>query len=667
MKKTKNRRTGLHYCPPLAALLIPLCTTIGGTPPSALAEQSAPETSALLTEVVVTATRTPHTIKDVPVETVVITRQDMEQSNAQNAMDALKTVPGITSAVHDDVFGTYTWRAKMRGLNFNDGYGLILIDGQRVMGSGQSGGMGEYGIGLNQIPVEMIERIEVVKGPSSALYGSDAMAGVINVITSSTPEKASARAGASYGWYTIKDKVNSDGTVSKPSDDGQSRNVSQAFLSVGDRPLERLAYLIHYNYESADDIRQDPIASDRHSLMAKVDLAATDTLDFFLKGEASTYEKTDNREEDSYRLSAGLEWQPSPDHFLAVKGYTYSWDFVHGYPGYSYGFKHGDTGFDQMEIQYTWYASDEQTWTLGGESQRQGIDYIIDNADGSTIGVEENVTTNSLYAQDEITLFDDVTLVAGARFDDHSNFGSEVNPKLSLMYALTDATTLRASAGRSFKSPTIRQLYYDSPYRHGSYYVQSNRELQPEIGMGYSAGVEQWLYNDHLLASVSMFRNEIDDMVIREDTNTLYDGLPLLTYRNVEQATTQGVEFLTKFSQQDFSLTLAYTYTASEDNATGKDLTYVPEHSLTLLPAYEWPAYGLGLSGVLTYTGKQYTDSANTSEIGANTVVDARIYKKLTEGVRLSFEVDNLFDSDKGDEGNYRSGRMVQLKMDVSF
>lgn len=667
MNETKNRGTGLRYGPPLATVLIPLCVLLGGATSSAMAEQSAPETSAMLKEVVVTATRTPHTLKDVPVETVVVTRQDMEQSNAQNAMDALKTVPGITSAVHDDVFGTYTWRAKMRGLNFNDGYGLILIDGQRVMGSGQSGGMGEYGIGLNQIPVEMIERIEVVKGPSSALYGSDAMAGVINVITRSTPEKASGRAGASYGWYTIKDKVNSDGSVSKPSDDGQSRNASQAFLSFGDRPLERLGYLIHYDYESADDIRQDPITSDRHSLMAKIDLAVTDNLDFFLKGEASKYEKTDNREEDSHRLSAGLEWQPSADHFLAVKGYTYSWDFVHGYPGYSYGFKHGDTGFDQMEIQYTWYASDQQTLTLGGETQQQGIDYIIDNDDGSSIRVEESVTTNSLYAQDEITFFDDLTLVAGARFDDHSNFGREVNPKLSLMYTLTDTTTLRASAGRAFKSPTIRQLYYDTPYRHGSYYVQSNRDLKPEIGMGYSAGVEQWFRNDHLMTSLSMFRNEIDDMVIREDTGTLFEGLPLMTYQNVEKANTQGVEFLTKFSQKDFSLTLAYTYTASENKGTGKDLTYVPEHTLTLVPAYEWPGYGFGVSGVITYTSRQYTDSANTSEISGNTVVDTRIYKKLADRARLSLVVDNLFDSDKGDEGNYRSGRMLLVKMDISF
>ncbi len=667
MNNTDSRGAGRRCGPILVSALIPLSTIMIGAMASAQADPVTPESPVVLEEVVVTATRTPHTLKNVPVETVVISRKDIEQSNAQNVMDALKTVPGITSSVHDDVFGTYTWRAKMRGLNFNDGYGLILIDGQRVMGSGQSGGMGEYGIGLNQIPVEMIERIEIVKGPSSALYGSDAMAGVINIITRKVPDKPSGRAGASYGWYKIKEKINSDGSVSKPSDDGQSRNTSQAYLSFGDRPLERLGYLIHYTYESADDIRHDPIQSDRHSLMAKMNLAATDQLDFFVKGEVSEYEKTDNREEDSHRVSVGLEWQPTDAHFLSVKGYTYTWDFVHGFPGYSYGFKHGDTGFDQVEVQYTWDISDNQALTMGGEIQQQSIDYTINNVDGSTILVKEDVKTNSLYGQDEITLFDDLTLVAGLRLDDHSNFGSEFNPKLSLMYQLSDFTTLRASAGRAFKSPTIRQLYYDSPYRHGSFYVQSNRDLQPEIGVGYSAGIEQWFLDDHLTTSLGMFRNEIKDMVVREDTGILYDSLPLMSYQNVEEAVTQGLELLTKFSDQDFSLTLAYTYTASENKVTGKDLTYVPEHSLSLAPAYEWPEYGLVFSGVVTYSGKQYKDSDNTTEINGHTVFDCRIAKKLADKARLSFEADNIFDSDKGDDSNYRSGRMLLVKMDVSF
>ena len=648
----------------MAFLLLNFILTEGGS--VVLAEEFVPEATTVLDEVVVTATRTPHSLKDVPVETVVITSKDIEQSNAQNAMDTLKMVPGFTSAVHDDVFGTYTWRAKMRGLSFNDGYGLILIDGQRVMGSGQSGGMGEYGIGLNQIPVEMIERIEVVKGPSSALYGSDAMAGVINIITKKSPDKTTGRAGVSYGWYKVKEKTRSDGTVEKPADDGKNRNVSQAYVSFGDRPVEHLGYLIHYNYESAEDIRQDPTQSDRHSLMAKMDLMATDHLDVFLKGEVSNYEKTDNREEDSHRISLGLEWQPTDEHFIAIKGYTYTWDFVHGYPGYSYGYKHGDTGFDQIELQHTWYVNDQHALTMGGELQQQTIDYTITNENGSVILVDEEVKINSLYGQDEINFFEDLTLVAGVRFDDHSNFGSEVNPKLSLMYSLSDATTFRASAGRAFKSPTIRQLYYDTPYRHGSYYAQSNRDLSPEIGHGYSFGVEQWFWGDCIMTNLGLFRNEVKDMVVREDTDTFYDGLPLMTYQNVEEAITQGLELLVKVNYQNFSLTSAYTYTSSEDKATGNDLAYVPEHSFVLSPAYEWSNCNLGVSGVFSYTSKQYKGSDNTSQIDGHTVVDARIYKDLSKA-QLSFEIDNMFDSDKGDDGNYRSGRMLLVKMDVFF
>ncbi|MFV9646318.1 MAG: TonB-dependent receptor plug domain-containing protein, partial [Desulfobacterales bacterium] len=305
-----------------------------------------------LGDIVVTATKTPHTLKDVPVETIVITREDIEKTNAQNAIDILKNIPGIDASVHDDVFGTYTWQAKMRGLSFNNGYGLILVDGQRVMGCGQSGGMGEYGSGLNQIPVDMIEKIEVVKGPSSALYGSDAMAGVINIITRKSPKKATGSAGVSYGWYKVKEKGET-----KPSDDGHSRNISKNYVSYGDKISDRFGYLLHYNYDSAEDIGQDPVKSNRHSFMGKLDGELSESIDLYLKYEVSDYEKADSREEESYRVSAGINFRPTDDHFFSLKGYTYTWDFTHGYPGYSYGYKYGDVGYDQIEIQYTWYSS----------------------------------------------------------------------------------------------------------------------------------------------------------------------------------------------------------------------------------------------------------------------------------------------------------------------
>jgi outer membrane receptor for ferrienterochelin and colicins len=621
-----------------------------------------------LKDIVVTGTRTPHALKDVPVETVLINREDIERTNAQNAMDVLKNIPGIDSSVHDDVFGIYTWRAKLRGLNFNDGYGLILIDGQRAMGCGQSGGMGEYGTGLNQIPVDMIERIEVVKGPSSALYGSDAMAGVINIITKKIPKKATGSAGVSYGWYKIKEKKSNSGTITKPSDDGQSRNFSKNYVSFGDKISDRFGYLLHYNYDGAEDIGQDPIKSNRHSFMGKLDADLSETIDLYLKYEVSDYEKADSREEESYRVSAGIDFRPTDNHFFSLKGYTYTWDFTHGYPGFSYGYKHGDVGYNQGEVQYTWYSSDWNALTLGGEVQEQCIDYVIENADGSMVNVKENVDTSSLYVQDEITLFKAFTLVGGFRYDDHSTFGSKVNPKLSLMYKFSEDTTLRASAGKAFKSPTLRQLYYDTPYRHGDYYCKSNPDLQPEKAIGYSASIEQWLFDQSIMINLGYFRNDVDDMVIREDTGTMYNSLPLKEYRNVEEAWTQGVEFMCRaYTDEGFSASLSYTYTDSENKETGKELTYTPKHVLSILPAYELEKYGLGTSATVSYIGKQYTNSDNTDEIDAHTVVDAKIYKNLSDKAKLSFEADNIFDSDKGDEGNFRTGRTFTVKLDVSF
>lgn len=632
---------------------------------TAMAQEPSPPPH-LLEQVVVTGTRTTHTLADTPVETQVIGREEIARTNAQNTADLLKGVPGVSVSAHDDTFGTYTWNARMRGLSINDGYALLLVDGQRVMGSGQSGGMGEYGIGLNQIPVAMIERIEVVKGPGSALYGSDAMAGVINIITRRTPRKQGGGAGVAYGWYDIRERLK-NGVVEEARD--TDRHQSQAYGWFGDRPLDRLGYLLHYSQESGEDSGEKRIDSDRHSLLAKVDLDPTDRLRLFAKGEASDYEKEDDRKEKSYRLSAGADWQAAAEHLFSLKGYTYTWDFDHGYLDNTYGHKTGDIAYRQVEGQHTWSASETHTLTTGAEFQRQTIDFRIDNADGSTIGVTRRVDIASLFLQDEITLGSGgATLVPGVRYDDHSVFGGEVNPKLSTMYRFSPETTLRASVGRAFKSPTIRQLYYDAPYRHGSYYVQSNPDLRPETAIGYSAGVEHWLKEGSAMGSVGYFRNNVKELVAREETGTLYNGLPLQIYRNIEKASSQGLEVIGRlWPAEGLSLALAYTYTDSENRENGKELTYTPEHQVSLTPAGELKEYGVGLSATLAHSSRQYTNSANTASIGAHTVVDAKIWKILRDNVTLALEADNLFDSDKGDEGNFRTGRTVTAKLDLAF
>jgi len=449
----------------------------------------------------------------------------------------------------------------------------------------------------------------------------------------------------------------------------KDRHQSQAYAYFGDRPWERWGYLFQYVQENAQGIGDTRIDSNRHSFMAKVDADLSERTELFVKGEVSDYETEESQKEKSHRLSAGIDWRPGDNHFFSLKGYTYNWDFNHGFVDMSYGHKYGDVGFHQVEGQYTWRANQTHTVTAGAELQRQGIEYLMDNLDGSRVTVKEDVDVWSTYFQDEISLLNGrVSLVPGVRYDDHSSFGSEINPKLSLMYRLLEATTLRASVGRSFKSPTIRQLYYDVPYRHGNYYALSNPGLAPETAIGYSVGLEQWLMKNSLMFSVGYFRNDIEDMVVSEDTGQLFEGLPLQTYRNVERAQIQGLELLSKFwFSREAALGLSYTYTDSENKENGQDLTYTPEHQFSLTPSYELQEYAVGMSATIAYNSKQYTNTNNTSQLDEYTVVDAKVYKGLGKTAKLSLEADNIFDSDKGNETSFRVGQTFTLKLDLTF
>ncbi len=622
-----------------------------------------------LNEIVVTGTRTPHTLKDVPVETILITRTEIERSNAQTVTDILKNVPGLNSSGVDDVFGGTSARVRLQGLSFNDGYGLILIDGQRLHGSAQSGSHGEYAVGLNQIPVAMIERIEVVKGPGSVLYGSDAMAGVINIITKKTPKETVAGASASYGWYDIKEQV-VDGKTTRPSDDGHHRNLAEYSMYFGDSPHEKVGYLVTYSYEKTENIGINPIPTDRHSFMAKTDIKLTDDLGAWLKGEASTFDRegTGPATEDSYRVAAGTSWQPSDKHAVEVKGYHYLDDFTAASTSSD---RYGTIGYDQAEAQYTLKFGKIQAITIGTEFQRQGIDYRMNNKNANlntTTNVNEDVDTWSLFAQDEVILLDVLTIIPGVRYDEHSTFGDSFNPKLGMMYKLFASTIFRGSVGRAFKSPTIRQLYYDVPFYHSPFWVQSNPDLEPETSIGYSAGVEQWFWDSRISLNLGLFRNDIENMVVSETTGRTFNGQPLHVYRNVDEAMTQGIDVGAKLLlTKDLTFNVGYTYTETEDKENGLELTYSPNHQIHFSPAYEFAPLGVGISSVISYNSEQYSDAANLLTVDDHVVVDANIYKKLGKKGKLTFQADNIFDSDKGDERSFREGQTFIVKLDINI
>ena len=174
-----------------------------------------------------------------------------------------------------------------------------------------------------------------------------------------------------------------------------------------------------------------------------------------------------------------------------------------------------DSLVDDSREQSRAYLSygDKNFITMGVETLTQDMDYIFNNyrddALEATVPVKKTVKTNSFYLQDEIVLMNErLRIVPGVRIEDHSTFSSEVNPKLSVMFVAKPNTTVRASVGKAFKSPTIRQLYYQGIYRHGDSYRESNPDLLPETALSFTAHIEQRLMQDKLELGLGFFRTD---------------------------------------------------------------------------------------------------------------------------------------------------------------
>jgi outer membrane receptor for ferrienterochelin and colicins len=198
-----------------------------------------------------------------------------------------------------------------------------------------------------------------------------------------------------------------------------------------------------------------PAKTTRHSLMGKWHTDITDNLSFNLNANYGRSRRDSNvssprydREYDSYRFAGGLTYKLSA-HEFNMKGYTYWQDYSRNAPGATHGYDTGKAGYDEVEALYSWYT-DMNIFTVGVATLSEHVDNITrnypQNAPPTISIVDRSAITNSLFVQDEIMLFGQkLTLVPGARLDDHSAFGTEINPKFSAMYRLAQAATLRGS------------------------------------------------------------------------------------------------------------------------------------------------------------------------------------------------------------------------------
>ncbi|MEW6040198.1 MAG: TonB-dependent receptor, partial [Elusimicrobiota bacterium] len=554
--------------------------------------------------IVVTATKTPRPLKDVPAETILIKKEDTRKSNAKNVSELLRDVPGF-NIVGENTAGSSAYLSRFRGFDFDKGYGLILINGERVLG----GGMGEYGISLNQMPSEMIEKIEIVKGGSSVLYGSDAITGVVNIITKPIPEKPTFTVSGGYGSY----------------------KTSQLNICYG-RKIEKFGFLLNTHNETSQRGRYGASEDDFDGayILTKLSYDFSNKVKFSL---GNNYDKLQWRYqiEKKYRLSPSFELLLPSGAVLNIKGYWHKLFMDSFSPGYTR--RTGDIKYTQTELQYSRFFGRNHFITLGAEYLQRDIDSNFAN---------KIDTIRGFYLQDEITK-KPLNIDIGCRIDAHSLYGTETNPRVSFMWETSDKIRIRTSAGSAFKSPTIRQLYVF--FRHGNWWNKPNCDLKPETSWSYSAGIEHTI-SKNVSMNFGLFRNDVKDIVIAVETSEKIDNIPIRTWKNAQGAFAQGIELGMNATLLDIlSMNLSYTYTDTENTDTKKKLPYNPYNSAGVGMNYHVKQWETSFRWKTNYYSSAYTDETNTKQIESYSISNLKITKDIIKDISFSIDVDNIFES----------------------
>ena len=568
-----------------------------------------------LQEVVVTATGTGHLLKDVPVQTEVISRKMIESYGGKSIEDILSGLTASFSFNEGDM-GSQT---QLNGLGNN--YILILIDGKRI--HGDNGGENDLGL----IDPHNIERIEIVKGAQSALYGSDAMAGVINIITKKhDTEGLLLEENTRYGRF---------------NDIRQHNGVGFRIGKVQSYTGFQLQHTDGWQNTSNEYAEGHVITDSRNKTLNKFTnwqisekLTYNPTKDLELYADGSFYRKIINRPTNGrypscdvytydllYRnasvsasgkyftnrkkkdyLSLDLDWNKHA-YYYSYTARTYEDAYIDGELEHGVPFYAGQERLqsDQQRMMATlkgvFHLPYSNTLNVGAEYRHDYLKAPMRTANGSA-----SDNTAAVYAQDEYTPFQWLNITAGMRLVDNAKFGFHFTPKLSAMASFGDFR-FRLGWSQGFKSPTVKELYYRYLHVMGSttFFNMGNTDLKPQTSNYFSANLEY--RTSKFSASVTGYYNKLDKMIalinvpvdeLPKDVTTGYlgDGSGKVTarrYQNMENAKTYGVDVNLSYNiYKDLSMTANYSYLDTKANKYNTDHSRLEKAVIDGMAHHKW-------------------------------------------------------------------------------
>lgn len=607
--------------------------------------QAEEKSSFTLDETVVTATLSEMEVGKVPAAVEVITAREIAEMGAETLHQILAEAQSVTLEPTSGRQST----VRLRGLG--SGSVLVLLDGVRLPSGFQDK------VDLVEIPAGLIERIEIVRGPGSALYGSDAIGGVINVITKKPSGKPAAWFGSRYGQ----------------SRHGQAEET--VFDAGASGTAGSLGYVVAGSFSDkgrfdfdASDMQTDGddmhVASGAASLLWQAGERTTVSLGaIYAEVEREGLRAKNKRENDwnngSDRFTGNVELR----HELADDS---SLLFRLSRSEYDWGLKltpKDGSASEQHEVKQvsTQYDGRWRLGVAGGHIVTTGVEYRAEERVDDA--VESDVQNFAVFVQDEISVTEKLQAIVGLRYDGHSGFGSVLSPRINLAWRLSERLRLRAAYGEGFRAPTAFELYSGSPYTINRVLLP-NPELDPQTSKSWELGADY--ASGGFSLGLTAFRNDVRDMIAEVFTGT-YEGvkpkIPVNRMENISDAMTQGFELSASWKLGGgFELSDEFTLLDSEDKGSGEELLHVPDISNVLQLAWRGKEAGMTAKLRLVTTTGTHAIGGGLKTAGYS-MVNLYASKTLTSGVKLYGGVDNLFDKTvEGAYGNvYGPGRSGTL------
>ena len=539
-----------------------------------------------LGQVVVTATRTEIEISDVPQSLSVITKDEIMNSPDRTIPEVIQRAAGVL-ITNNGPIGSLT-SANIRGSEA--GQVLIMIDGRRINDAQNA----QFDLSNLPLTKDEIERIEVLRGGASALYGADAMGGVINIITKAPTQEPYARVSSSFGRFGTQEYSLSHRW--KPGPLGYSlfasRTRSDGYRPNSDYDSWVLGGELYYDLPWKGELK----VSARNT---QKEIGVPGTI---------TFSDPDDRQKDNLtQLDLNYRDKIGSAVTLNFRGWQniYRQTYDPGTQGPNFGpsFLHKNyaTGGD-LQVN----SAIGNAHLLTG-----GLEAIEDRVNSTATGVHQ-ATRGALYLQDEIEVARPLTATLGLRYDYHSTYQDQINPRAGLLLRLPGEFRIRASVARSYRAPTFNDLYWPADA-----FVAGNPNLQPEKAWSYELGGEK-KFGDLAVFKVAGFYRDVTDL-IRWAPGTDFVWRPT----NVQTAHIWGGETeLVFYPWKGLAIPLNYSYLDPRDESTGEPITNKPKHIINAGVDYVTP---LGLKSSLKGRYVQYYVN-NTSTLNRDYfVLDARL------------------------------------------